>query len=470
MKRRTQNIIRNAIIILIVASMVLLPVIEVFADNTKILTLGADLSEEQKQLMLNYFGVTEAEVYTITVTNEDEHRFLDGIATPQQIGKHTFSCTYIEPTNEGGLHIKTVNLNWVTSEMIRNSLITSGITNCNIIAAAPIEVSGTGALTGIFLAYEDVSGEKLDEEKMEIASEELITTADIANTVGQDKASSMLSELKEQVITEGKTSENDILALVEKYLKEHKIELTEEQKWKLVELLLKIMKQDYDIEEIKKAYSDIKETAEFVRDTSEKAKSVWEKICDWFKTTWAKLTGKYEELRASEEYNQLKDQLGILAGTNDNLLSDSTVVTVTEQEIQDVQEEQANQEDEETSENNEETKEKEDNAFIKFIKNLFNKEATEENKDENTENSEDGTSGSDETTEDTELNFETIQEATSETEESTSETEGTIEENDETLEDKVSEDGGMLDYITYDVQNEVEQNSSSGQSLDDILE
>lgn len=454
MKRRIRDIIRNVIIILIVASMVMLPVIEVFADDTKILTLGADLSQEQKQLMLNYFGVTEAEVYTITVTNEDEHRFLDGIATPQQIGKHTFSCTYIEPTNEGGLHIKTVNLNWVTSEMIRNSLITSGITNCNIIAAAPIEVSGTGALTGIFLAYEDVSGEKLDEEKMEIASEELITTADIAKNVGQDKASSMLSELKEQVITEGKTSEDDILALVEKYLKEHKIELTEEQKWKLVELLLKIMKQDYDIEEIKKAYSDIKETAEFVRDTSEKAKSFWEKISDWFKTTWAKLTGKYEELRASEEYNQLKEQLGILAGTNDSLLSDSTVVTVTEQEIQEVQDEQTNQE--ETTESEGETEKKEDNAFIKFIKGLFNKETIEENSedDENSENE------NTDTTEDTELNFDTIQETTDE---------GTGE-NEETLEDETSESDGMLDYITYDVQNEVEQNSSSGQSLDDILE
>ena len=43
-----------------------------------------------------------------------------------------------------------------------------------LLAAAPFEVSGTGALTGILMAYESASGEQLDETKKEIATQEMI--------------------------------------------------------------------------------------------------------------------------------------------------------------------------------------------------------------------------------------------------------------------------------------------------------
>ena len=46
-----------------------------------------------------------------------------------------------------------------------------------------------------------------------------------------------------------------------------------------------------------------------------------------------------EEITKAEEYAKLKEQLGILAETNDSLLGDNTVVTVTEDQsiIEDIQ-------------------------------------------------------------------------------------------------------------------------------------
>ena len=183
MKKHIKYSIILLTIIMISINTLLQHTIYTYADSSKIVTLGADLSQEQIDLMISYFGVNTNEVDIITVTNADEHRYLDGIATPGQIGSKTFSCTYIEPTNSGGIHIKTVNLTWVTCDMIKNALVTSGITDCNVIAAAPIQVSGTGSLTGIFMAYEQASGEVLNEEKVEIASEELITTMEIAEDI-----------------------------------------------------------------------------------------------------------------------------------------------------------------------------------------------------------------------------------------------------------------------------------------------
>ena len=69
--------------------------------------------------------------------------------------------------------------------MIATTLSTSGVVNCDVIAASPIQVSGTGALTGIIMAYEQASGETLSPQKKELATEELVITGQLANNVGQ---------------------------------------------------------------------------------------------------------------------------------------------------------------------------------------------------------------------------------------------------------------------------------------------
>ena len=158
----------------------------VFADATKVVTLGADLSDAQKQTMMKYFNVSADQVQILTVTNQDEHNHLDNIAPQEQIGSHTLSCAYVKPTQSGGIKVRTANLNWVTGNMIATSLSTSGVKNCEVIAACPMEVSGTGALTGIQMAYEKASGEKLDATKTKLANQEIVTTGELADKVGKD--------------------------------------------------------------------------------------------------------------------------------------------------------------------------------------------------------------------------------------------------------------------------------------------
>lgn len=308
--------------------------ITVYADSSKILTLGADLSLEQKQLIIDYLGVNESEVETILVYNSDEHALLDNIATQGQIGKKTYSCSYIEPTSSGGIHVKTVNLNWVTCDMIRNALVTSGIGNCNIICIAPIEVSGTGALTGIFKAYESISGVEITEEKKELASEELIATCNLAGTIGQDDASTMMNELKEQIILSSEAvGVEEIKNLVNEAIQIKEISLTEDQKWEIIDFLLKLSKQDYDIDKIREAYTDVKTAAANVRNASKQAMNWLERFWNWLKELWQKITGTYNQIKQSQQYAAVKQQLGILAETNDSLFGDNAVITITEDAV-----------------------------------------------------------------------------------------------------------------------------------------
>ena len=162
------------------------------ADSAKVVTLGANLTAEQKTSMYKYFGTTADAVDTIEVTNADERKYMEGIASEAQIGTRTYSCSYVEPTTSGGIQVKVGNLTFVTSSMIASTLLTSGVENCNVVAASPIEVSGTGALTGIMMAYEKASGKTLSEEQKAAATEELVTTGELADSIGQKDAADLM--------------------------------------------------------------------------------------------------------------------------------------------------------------------------------------------------------------------------------------------------------------------------------------
>lgn len=227
------------------------------ADSSKVVTLGANLSEEQKASMYKYFGTTADKVDTIEVTNTDERKYMEGIASEAQIGTRTYSCSYVEPTTSGGIQVKVGNLTFVTSSMIASTLLTSGVENCNVVAASPIEVSGTGALTGIMMAYEKASGTTLSEEQKAAATEELVTTGELADTIGNKEATDLMNEVKQEVIKEGLTDEGAINDAIDNAAKTYNITLTEEQMAKINSLMQNIAQYDYDVKSLQQTLENL---------------------------------------------------------------------------------------------------------------------------------------------------------------------------------------------------------------------
>ena len=284
-----KNNIKKQICIILALALIMCNNYITLADNVPIVAIGADLNTEQRESMFQFFNVDKNQVEIIDVTNEDERNYLSGIATDEQIGTHAYSCVYIEPINSGGINVMTANLTWVTGDMIRNALITSGITNCNVIAASPIKVSGTGALTGIFKAYTN-GNNKLDSEKMEVASLELITTTTLADEIGQEQASQLVTDLKEEVIENEQSDDSIIADLVDIYLDAHNIKLSKENRQKLIDLLTKISKLDYDVDKIRAIYKNIKSTSEIIEgdinnisDNVKENKTILDNVGNFFK-------------------------------------------------------------------------------------------------------------------------------------------------------------------------------------------
>ena len=189
----------------------------VLADGTMVVSIGADLTEDQKSAILKYFGIYgNNSVQTITVTNQDERSHLASYIPIEQIGSRTISCALVKPTTTGGVQVKTANLNYITSNMIASNLITCGDTNCQAIAAAPFEVSGTGALTGILMAYENATGSQISQQAKDLSAQEIQITENLSNSAeNQQVAQQIVNDVKLQVINgtvdESQNTDNSVI-------------------------------------------------------------------------------------------------------------------------------------------------------------------------------------------------------------------------------------------------------------------
>ncbi|MFL8710818.1 DUF1002 domain-containing protein [Clostridioides sp. GD02377] len=304
----------------IVISLLFISTLSCFADSSKVVTIGENLNSTQKTKIFQYFGVSENDVDVITVNNQDERKYLEGVATEEQIGHKTLSCAYIEPTNSGGVNAKIANLNWVTASMISSTLITAGVENANVIAVAPFEVSGTGALTGCFKAFEAATGKQLDEEKKEIATEELVITGDLGEDIGQEKATGVVNDVKKDVIKEKVKDTETINKIIDDVSGQYGVSLSAEQKNALSNMMLKVGEQDYD-------YSKIENSLNKVTDNVNK---ILNKVGTEFEKSglWDSIKSFFVGLFSGEKEND-NENLGILNNTNDTALGENTKIDST---------------------------------------------------------------------------------------------------------------------------------------------
>lgn len=229
------------------------------ADSARVVTLGADLTQDQKDTMMRYFKTDASQVQILTITNQDEREHLGDYIPLEQIGTRTLSCAYVKPTQSGGIKVRTANLNYVTGNMIANALSTAGVTNCEAVAACPYEVSGTGALTGVIMAYESASGQKLDSTKKDLATKEVVVTGDLAQQVGNDNATNIINQAKLQIIGDNIQNADEIYNIVNNIAVQNNVALSQEELETIVALLQEIAQQSYDIEQMKETLENIQQ-------------------------------------------------------------------------------------------------------------------------------------------------------------------------------------------------------------------
>ena len=291
----------TALVVLALAGAMLCPAAaKADAVEQPYLSLGADLNKEEKATVLRLLEVDEAKMdqyMVVEITNADEHEYLDDYMNASVIGSRALSSVLIEKTEKGsGIEVTTKNIrkrqNWVgevpytddttycTEGMYENALTTAGITDADVTVAGPFNITGTAALVGAMNAYEDMTGENITEESKDAATNELVITSDLASALDDpDKAEQFLALVKEEVLSQDVSSVEDITAVVDDCARKIQIELTEEQKAQIAQLMEKISQLDLDVNTLKEQAADIYDQ---LKELNLNTEGIWETIKGFF--------------------------------------------------------------------------------------------------------------------------------------------------------------------------------------------
>ncbi|MBX9972893.1 DUF1002 domain-containing protein [Cytobacillus firmus] len=239
----------NKMLALFMISLLFIMPIQAFADMAEgdvIVTLGENLSEEQKNMLLAEMKAPK-DATIITVSNEEEHKYLGNYISKALIGTRAISSSAVTIAKQGsGLEVETKNINWVTDEMYINALITAGVKDAKIYITAPANVSGTAALTGIIKAYEISAEKTIPEEVKQAANEEMVETAKLGDSVGNENAAALIAKIKEEIAKNSPETDAELRTIIENAAKELGITLTEQEILSLIDLFNKLKELDID--------------------------------------------------------------------------------------------------------------------------------------------------------------------------------------------------------------------------------
>ena len=241
-----------------------------YADvNQSRAVIGADLDESQIDDVYGMFGLSRGQAIELKMTNAEERTYLEGYVDNSLIGTRSISCVYVELLPEGsGMSVTTSNINWCTGEMYISALATAGISDANIIVAAPFEVSGTAALSGVYKAYEDMTGQKLDDLAKLVSTQELTVTGELAAQIGAMDSTAIVNELKLMLDVTQTMSDDDILAEIREIASRYNVNLTNTQVEQLLSLCRSL--EGLDAESLKARVQDVQNTLQKVSDAKTK--------------------------------------------------------------------------------------------------------------------------------------------------------------------------------------------------------
>lgn len=263
MTQRRKQIIAILLCLMILCSAL---TVTVSADaEMKRCVIGSDLSEDQVEGIYGVFGIRRGDVTELRLTNAEERTALEGYVDPAVIGTRSLSSVYLELLPAGsGMNVTTENISWCTPEMYISALATAGITDARIIVAAPFPVSGTAALAGIYKAYEDMTGQKLDDLAKLISTQELTITGELADEIGNMDSTSIVNELKMMLDETVNMTDEEIRQTIREIAKRYNVKLTDTQVEQLLQLCRSLEKLNPD--QLKERVEDVQETLRRVSD------------------------------------------------------------------------------------------------------------------------------------------------------------------------------------------------------------
>lgn len=226
-------------------SLLLILPMTVFAKGEEIVTLGKDLTLNQRDEILKEMNASE-DAKIIEVTNAEEYQYLGDVLTSKEIGNKAISSAIVKYTGKGINVELSPNIVVVSENSYRNAMTTAGIENAYVYVTAQGKVSGTAALTGILKSYEEVSGKKIPEDVKKVANEEVVVQNNVAKDIGDEKTNDVINVVKSEMAEKMPQSKEEVRAIIDSVDSEYSLGLSENSKEGLTTLFNNMKNADVD--------------------------------------------------------------------------------------------------------------------------------------------------------------------------------------------------------------------------------
>lgn len=250
-----------------------------------IVVYGSSLTEAERAIVKETLQVDkEAEIDEITVSGEDLVKYISNSNSSSRM----YSSAKITRQDAGkGLVISIVtpeNITEVTSEMYANAMLTAGIEDASVQIAAPKPVTGHSALVGIYKAYEAKTGETLDIARTDVANDELTVATQIAQNanISDEQIAELLTGIKQQIAELNPATKEEVKQIVENQLSNLGIELNEQDRELLIDLMNRISQLDIDFSKLSEQLTDLTTSIEEKFGDILKDDGFWNKVKNFF--------------------------------------------------------------------------------------------------------------------------------------------------------------------------------------------
>lgn len=254
---------------------------ELVPAERAVVVVGANLMEDQVEQIYTMFGLTRGTLPELTVTNAEERAELRGLMDEAVIAMRSLTCVYMQKLEKGaGLNVTTYNISSCSATMFLNAMLTAGIDDANVLVGAPYPVGGTEALTGIYKAYEALTGVPLDATARELGTRELTMTGELGSAIGREDSSGIIGDLKQILNETAKMTDQQLRRRIEQIAGEHNVRLTERQIQQLITLCRSLEK--LGVSSFPTSREELQDTWEKVTETKDKVVGFFQSLRD----TW----------------------------------------------------------------------------------------------------------------------------------------------------------------------------------------
>lgn len=271
-----------------------------------VMTLGASLGSAQQQATIQTLSSAAKidDYQQLIIDGDDLIKFLD---PKKQTFKPTSavysSALIVKSEKTTGIDVKILsfngqkNITTITADQYKNAALTAGISNATIYVTSATPIDGSGALAGVYAAY-DQNKQQLNSKQIAAAQEEIkvlseITTAN-QNKIGYSDAqlNNVVTNSKQKMAKKSESlTLNQIDTIVTEQIVANKLTttVTTNQKQQLTRLLFTIqesgaLKNKSFTQQANAVIKNIQSHSKdiFKHLNKKKAASIWEKIKDFF--------------------------------------------------------------------------------------------------------------------------------------------------------------------------------------------